>query len=70
MSEQQDIVCNDLMQVQSINMGGNRLTGQVFPPAWLLPGAVSQLRVLNLSSNAGLMGALPADLLWPALTKL
>ena len=58
------------MQVQSIDMGDNRLTGPAFPLAWLLPGAMAQLQVLNLGGNAGLVGVLPPDLQWPALKNL
>ncbi|KAL4422644.1 hypothetical protein ABPG75_008841 [Micractinium tetrahymenae] len=45
------------------------LTGPLFPPAWLLPGRMQQLQLLQLGSP-GLTGTLPASLPWPALTTL
>ena len=51
-------------------MGANMLEGPAFPPAWIRRDALPQLQVLDLNSNAGLTGALPNDLSWPALVKL
>lgn len=50
--------------IEIVDLRGNLLTGTAFPPAWLRGGALPRLKRLELSSNFGLGGALPASLPW------
>ena len=50
------------LQVHSLDLTDNLLTGPAFPPAWVAPGALPSLRHLSLSGNANLTGTLPANL--------
>lgn len=58
------------MQLKSLVLGGNALTGPAFPPAWLAPGAMPYLAQYVVSNNAQLTGSLPAELAWPILDTL
>ena len=58
------------MQVSTLGLSDNLLTGPAFPAAWTQPGAMAQLYELKLSGNPGLTGSLPANLSWPMLTNL
>ncbi|KAL4437186.1 hypothetical protein ABPG75_004325 [Micractinium tetrahymenae] len=53
--------------IEVVDLRANLLTGPAFPPAWLRDGALPQLKRLELSSNDGLNGSLPASLPWPGL---
>jgi len=57
--------------VEELRLQGNWLTGPLFPDAWLLPGALPDLRLLDLSFNQELRAlSLPSMLPWPKLTIL
>lgn len=47
----------------------NNLTGPAFPPAWLAPGALPNLAMLDLANN-DVTGSLPTQLPWPRLSAL
>ena len=47
----------------------NRLAGPALPSAWLAPGSLPQLRVLDVGFN-NLTGMLPPNLAWPSLKWL
>jgi hypothetical protein len=64
------------LQANLLDLTDNLLTGPAFPPAWLAPGALPDLKHLALSGNANLTGTLPANLpgthistLWVALLR-
>ena len=59
-----------LQVLDGLSVRGNRLTGPLFPPAWLAPGAMPHLKFLLLADNPGLTGPLPDRLPWPQLTSL
>ena len=50
------------LQANLLDLTDNLLTGPAFPPAWLAPGALPDLKHLALSGNANLTGTLPANL--------
>ena len=56
--------------LRQLRLAGNNLSGPIFPPAWLQPGRLPSLEALDLAGNAGLVGSLPASLLWPSLLSL
>lgn len=57
-------------QVSDIAVMRNRLSGPVFPPAWLAPSSALDLVRYEVSDNAGLVGPLPAALNWSRLELL
>lgn len=56
--------------LEGLSLQGNGLSGELFPPAWLAPGAMPHLTLMLLDNNAALAGSLPPKLPWPALTAL
>ena len=59
-----------LQVLEGLSLRGNQLSGPLFPPAWLAPGAMPHLKFLVLNNNPGLTGPLPDRLPWPELTDL
>lgn len=62
--------CLVMPQVRTLVLRNNSLAGPAIPPAWLEPGAMSNLEHLDISMNPGLSGTLPANLPWPRLRDL
>jgi hypothetical protein len=58
---------NDIFQIEVM---GNQLTGPAFPPAWLAPNSMLNLRHYEISDNPGLVGSLPPSLNWSRLELL
>ena len=59
------------LQVNSILLKDNMLTGPAFPPAWMFPRAMLYLAVLDVSGNKGLTGTLPAEWsFWPSVIDI
>lgn len=58
------------VQLETLVLNDNNLTGPAFPPAWLQPGSMRALQTLQLNGNERLAGTLPASLSWPALQTL
>ena len=59
------------LQVNSILLKDNMLTGPAFPPTWLLPGAMPFLTALDVSDNRALTGTLPAEWsFWPSVIDI
>ena len=58
------------VQVFTLVLSNDSLTGPAFPDAWLRPGALPALQHLDLSDNPGLAGALPPNLSWPCLVTM
>ena len=54
-----------LVQVETLLLGNNQLSGPAFPPAWRGRGAFPVLKRLSLKGNRRLVGTLPASLAWP-----
>lgn len=59
-----------LLQVKSLALGNNSLSGAAFPASWLEAGALPKLERLDLSYNRALNGTLPANLSCPHLEML
>jgi len=58
------------LQIGTLGLANNSLTGDAFPSSWLRPGSFPRLAMLDVTGNAGLAGTLPANLSWPALSTL
>ena len=56
--------------MEGLQLEGNRLSGPLFPAAWLAPGAMPRLQNVALRGNAALAGPLPDSLPWPRLSGL
>ena len=54
-----------------MHFSNNQLTGPALPGVWMLPGALHNLALLDVSGNRGLTGTLPVDFsFWPSITRL
>ena len=59
-----------VLQLESLGLCANSLSGPAFTPAWTRPGALGTLSSLDLAGNTQLTGTLPANLQWPKLQYL
>lgn len=59
-----------LQSLEGLSLRGNRLSGPLFPPAWLAPGAMPHAKYFSLGNNTALAGPLPAVMPWPQLASL
>lgn len=58
------------VQLKTLVLAHNNLSGPAFPPTWLEPDSMPALQSLTLDGNKCLGGALPANLSWPDLETL